>query len=58
MEEEGSLSCPQNQQSCLSFAVLSASLFKKLYKPARDMEIMKKVCKILWEDLQEQNGGD
>ncbi|OPJ90220.1 calcium-responsive transcription factor isoform C [Patagioenas fasciata monilis] len=31
---------------------------KKLYKPTRDMDIMKKVYKILQEGLQERNGGD
>lgn len=39
-------------------AVLSACSLKKLYKPARDMDIVKKVYKILREDLQERNGGD
>nr|XP_009673092.1 PREDICTED: cyclic nucleotide-binding domain-containing protein 2 isoform X1 [Struthio camelus australis] len=59
MEEEEGLAWPADQERCLSFGQVSSSstqqpATKKFYQLARDIKILKKMCKILWEDLQEQ----
>ncbi|XP_010217348.1 PREDICTED: cyclic nucleotide-binding domain-containing protein 2 [Tinamus guttatus] len=59
MEEKESATFPPDQERWLSSGHKISSrpiqhATTKFYKLARDIKIMKKICKILWEDLQEQ----